>query len=432
MGPWWAQYKQGWKDSIHLASHFGEYQQAGKPDVVGASKERKVLALPQPPKCKVHISKHLLSICMGPWWAQYKQGWKESIPRALPSIQPHIMPERDIWAQPPVMVADSWTEEHLPRSQQEFAVLEFAHNHVVTVKVDLKAHMPCNQQQFAVLKFVNKEACKIENLDDMDDFEHVDLADDSDWDIAEPIQVLHLDDEDEDDDDEWLQVDDPYASSVLEGMCVLDVNDGIAGHALTPEGRVIELNGGGPVAFSCEAEHSSGHIRKVAAISMAKASADARLAKAASDVDAEIVRSCDAAGTVRGGTAVHATADQTKTARLKLFQKKRKQARRMVPTRAAISVNACGHVFLFSVKKPRHVVRVQVSNTPTSVTGVVRDIIETCDVRRGMHIDPDAVLIVDANGVIQTHEDPFAVCDCRARSVISKTRCAHCTDIICK
>lgn len=219
----------------------------------------------------------------------------------------------------------------------------------------------------------------------------------------------------EDDDDDWLQVDDLYNSSDLEEFCVVTANFA-NGCALTPDGRVIELGGGGPIAFSCEAEQSSGHVRKVAAISMAKASSGARLAKAASDVDTEVIVSLDAAGRVRGDAAVHVTAGQAKKARLKLFH--RKQMGRSFSSRAtrhsqAFSIDASGHVFLFSVKKPRRIVRVHVPNTPASVMtiddiGVVRDMTEIWDVRRGMDVNPDIVLIIDANGVIQTHDDPFA------------------------
>jgi len=209
----------------------------------------------------------------------------------------------------------------------------------------------------------------------------------------------------------------------------------MAGRAFTPDGRVIELNGGGPVAFSCEAQRSSGQARKLAAIIMAKTSSKARVAKAASDVDTETICSIDETGTVRGAAAMEATSTQSswgyinwhiawgyinKKDRLKLFHQKWIQGQvRTISSRPtqhlqALTVDTSGHVFLFNVKKPRRAARVQTSDTPRSVMtvdviGVVRDIVEpSWDVRRGIDIDPDVLLIIDSNGVIRDHDDPFA------------------------
>jgi hypothetical protein len=285
----------------------------------------------------------------------------------------------------------------MPRSQQEFAVLEF-------VRQMKRDYMPRSQDQFAVLEFKNNEDHKTDNVRNKEDckMDHLESMDDE-W-----VQL-------EDDDDDWLQVDDLYNSSDLEDFCVVTANCA-TGCALTRDGRVIELDGGGPVTFPCEAEQSSGHVRKVAAISMAKASSGARLAKVASDVDTEVIASLDAAGRVRGDAALHVTAGQAKKARLKLFH--RKQQGRSSSSRPArhsqeFSVDASGNVFLFSVKKPRRIVRVHVLKTSASVMtiddiGVVRDMAEIWDVRRGLDVNPDVVLTIDANGVIRTHDDPFA------------------------
>jgi len=391
---------------------------------------------------------------MSPWWVQYKQGWKDRIPPPLRIAEPSLKSELAIWAQKVVAAKARLrlygvefavmkfvykrgyrVKQDLPRSQQEFAVLEFVYKHKYRVKEYLprnqqqfavlefvykheyrvKEYLPRNQQQFAVLEFVTKQEYKVEN---------VDLVDDVDWDIQGPTQDTKGQQFDgEDDDDEWLKVDELYTPSVLEGICVLTANPdsvGVAGRALTPDGRVINLNGGGPVAFSCEAENSSGHIHKVAAITMAKASSDARLAKAASDVDTESVCSIDTAGTVRGGAALDAAAARTN--RLKLFHRKRKHCQggtmsfKATRHSQVLSVDVSGRLFVFNVKKcvkSHRKARVEVSNTPKTVMtidaiSVVRDVKEHWDVRRGMDIDPDVLLIIDANGVIRTHDDPFA------------------------
>lgn len=380
-------------------------------------------------------------VCVSPWWAQYKQGWKESIPPVLRIAAPSLKSELAIWT-PKVVATRDQPTNYAPRSQQEFAVLELVGKDEHPVKGNMKDHLSHNLEHFTVWEFVTTHEHKVE---------HVDLVEDGDWAIHGPTQ----DTEQDSDEDEWLHIDELYTPSVLEDMCVLTANPdsvGMAGHALTPDGRVIDLNGGRPVAFSFEAEHSSGHARKVAAISMAKASSDALLAKAACNVDDETVCSIDTTGTLRGGAAMDAPAVQTKKDRLKLFHQKRTHRQMGIrPSNATrhsqvFSVDASGRLFLFNVKRARRMARVKVSNTFKSVmtiaaTGVVHDILSHEDVLparcmarakvsntqnsvmtidatglvhdivgdlcRGIDIDADVVLAIDAKGVIRIMMTPF-------------------------
>jgi len=454
MSPWWAQYRQGWKDCIPpalgIAEPFLMSELAIWAQQVVTAKARQRGSEARSQQVVVYKNKYQIKQYQPRSQQEfavlksvYAHKYREYLPRnqqefaVLQFVYTHEYRPSDYLPrnqQEFAVLAFVYTHkyrssEYLPRKQQHFAVLEFVYTHeyrsseypprkqdhfavlefVYTHEYRSSEYPPRNQQQFAVLEFVTKQEHEVENAD---------VVDDDDWDIQGQTQDTKGEDV-SDDDDEWLQVEDLYTPSAQEGMCVLTSNPdsvGVAGRAFTPDGRVIDLDGGGPVAFSCEAGRSSGHVDKVAAINKVKA----RLAKAASDVDTETVCSIDTDGTVRGGAALDAAAARTN--RFKLFHRKRKHSQGAMTSSKAtrhsqvLSVDVCGRLFAFNVKKcvkSHRKARVEVSNTPKTImtidaTSVVHTIKEHWDVRRGMDIDPDVVLLIDAEGVIRNHDDPFA------------------------
>jgi len=135
-----------------------------------------------------------------------------------------------------------YKKEHLPRSQQFFAVLESVGNyHEYQARKE-----PRSQQQFAVLEFSDnhdhpavKNAALIKHfgLDIAGLMKHFGLN------IKEATQgakLEHVDNED----DEWTTVNQLYIPSESDGMCVLAVNlhsVGLAGHALSPDGSTTSI-----------------------------------------------------------------------------------------------------------------------------------------------------------------------------------------------
>lgn len=174
--------------------------------------------------------------------------------------------------------------------------------------------------------------------------------------------------------DGWLRVGDQYLPMALEGMCVLTPNPKILsvesdgdteaeacedGPAFTADGRVIDLDGGRAVFFSCERETSSSQSCKAVMIKAARASSGARLAQVAAEanaaLEAEETCSIDLAGVVRGGAALDAAPPLFTTAdRQKLFRRKwmaRQGAQRgktaSSSKQAALCVDTNGKVFVF-------------------------------------------------------------------------------------
>jgi hypothetical protein len=216
-----------------------------------------------------------------------------------------------------------------------------------------------------------------------------------------------------DEGDGWLKVGNSYLPMVLEGMCVLTPNlDSVVvnvddfdeiddleamydGAALTPDGRVVDLDGGSPIFFSCEAALTSSHSCKQVTINAAKASKIARAIQAASDVEAEEACSIDLAGVVRGGAALSPATDAAATAkRLKLFHKKRNRQRSdtMASKAPVLCVDAGGKacVFLYLADKLRSK-RLRAKRLRA--------------LRVMAHEEEVGVVSIDANGVIQYRDE---------------------------
>jgi len=371
--PWWAQYRQGWKDSIypgfHIAKPLLKSEFALLALTVLAAKAQPMEYLPRTP-----------------WWAQYRQGWKDPTCLALRIAKPSLKAEYAIWAQK-LLAMKAEPLEYLPlmpRSQQVCSVLKFVYKH----QYPIKEYLPRSQQQRAVLEFGIKHEYKVEHglrmMDwDVQGVRDEDLVKDVDWDIQGVAR-------DVDDDDEWLKVDKVTMTDDDDEWLKVDVGIDRIERALTLDGCVIASSWGAPVVSSAEPAHFSGHVRKVTPISMAKASSDA-------------------------------TAAQTN--RSKLFHRKRKYCHAGTisskATQHALNINVSGRIFLFNTKKcVKNHRKVQVeghcgANTRTKVmaidaVGVVRHMLDPCDVRRGLDVDPSVVLIMDADGMIQPYDNPIA------------------------
>jgi len=115
-----------------------------------------------------------------------------------------------------------YVKEHLPRSQQLFAVLESVGNyHEYQARKE-----PRSQQQFAVLEFADthdyqvvKDAALIKHfgLDIVGLMKHFGL---NMKEATQGAELEHVDNED----DEWTTVNQLYIPSESDGMCVLAVN----------------------------------------------------------------------------------------------------------------------------------------------------------------------------------------------------------------
>jgi len=217
-----------------------------------------------------------------------------------------------------------------------------------------------------------------------------------------------------DEGDGWLKVGELYLPMVLEGMCVLtpnpnsvamnsddydeDLEDAEAvldGAAITPEGCVVDLDGGSPIFFSCDPSLSSSHSCKVITKNAAKASVAARYAQAAADIEAKAACSIDPVGIVRGAAALSPSGADAVDAsqRLKLFHQKRQ--RRQTTSKASqpevLCIDPSGKTCLFlQLAKKLSAKRILQKRALVTVTE---------------DVDPVVIASIDVNGVIQEYEE---------------------------
>jgi hypothetical protein len=147
--------------------------------------------------------------------------------------------------------------------------------------------------------------------------------------------------------DGWLQVGDLYLPMVLHGMCVVTPQsawDAQAvscensetealhdGPALTEDGHVIDLEGGGSIFFSSDPKLSQSYSSKLIMIEMMKAHKKSEFDRAAHDAEHDVVTeavcSIDPNGIIRGAEALQteATIASAAAERLKKFYRKRVQ-----------------------------------------------------------------------------------------------------------
>lgn len=147
-------------------------------------------------------------------------------------------------------------------------------------------------------------------------------VDDHAWDVQGPAWGDEV--EGVDQGDGWLRVGELYLPMVLEGMCVLTANPDsvvtesedeeqpeaqVDGPALTPNGSVVDLDGGKAIFFSTHPLLAASHSCKQVMINAAKAAKEARLfeqvCQADADVESEAVCSIDTDGVVRGAPISH-------------------------------------------------------------------------------------------------------------------------------
>jgi len=371
--PRWAQFvRQGWNNSTYHGLHIA------KPLL---KSELALLAL-NVVAAKAQPMEH---VPRTPWWAQYRRGWKDPTCLALRIAKPSLKSKYAIWAQKLLAMKSEPLEYvlHIPCSQQDYSVLKLMYK----LPCPIQEYLACSQQQCAILEFGIKHEYKVDHgltmiASNAQGVHDEDLVDDADWDIQGASCDV--------DDDEWLKVDEVQVNDADNEWLKVDVGTDRLEHPLsTSDAHVIALNLGGPVVFSSTPEHFLGHIRKVAPISMAKASSDATAAP---------------------------------MNRSKLFHRKRKHCHvGTISSKAiqrALSINVSGRIFHFNAKKcvkTHRKAQVEAhcgANTRTNVmaidaVGVVRNMLDPCDDQRGLDVNPGAVLIIDADGMIQTHDIPI-------------------------
>jgi hypothetical protein len=277
---------------------------------------------------------------MLPWWAEYRRFGSEFFPQvskpkieSLESSTKRLSENGALEAEGPAAQG--------PSHHMHSIFLELADDH---------SHQAC----VLANPFWQSEQCD-EVLDSVMMHEFTVLKEQ----VENDIEGAALDGggQDLDADDEWLKVDELYVPSVLDGICILNVNPvatGMVSLAVTADGRVLYLNGSSPVSLSCKPEGCSTYASKASAIGKAKASLAARSAKASHDVDAERVCSLDLVGKVRGGQALLSgssdSVSETRKNRLKLYHRKRVHRRKAAVSSdnwPVMSADANGKVFLF-------------------------------------------------------------------------------------
>lgn len=168
--------------------------------------------------------------------------------------------------------------------------------------------------------------------------------------------------------DGWLKVGDMYLPMALHGMCVVapqllevlvpscessECEALLDGPALTEDGRVLELEGGGSIFFSSDPKCSRSQSSKLVLIEMMKNHKRANLARAALDAEYDVITeavcSIDPSGVVRGAGSLmqSATSSDTAERRKKFYWKKSHQKKMQMAPVLCMGADGKSSMYLY-------------------------------------------------------------------------------------